>query len=225
VRGVTAPQAAVGPEMEMDDDVVVGYPAARGTAAPVVIGRGARLRRGTVLYQGSRIGARLATGHGVTIREECTLGDDVSVWTNSVIDYGCRIGDRVKIHSNCYVAQFTVIEDDVFLAPGVVIANDLYPGYTSSADAMAGPYIEARAQIGVNTTVLPYVRLGADAIIGAGSVVTKDIPPRAIAYGNPAVVARGRDDLGDVDDLIRTRAVHVTWRADPDDPITTPAIR
>ena len=66
------------------------------------------------------------------IREDCLIGDDVAIWSNTVVDYGCRIGDRVKIHSNCYVAQFTELEDDVFLAPGVTIANDLFPGNDDS---------------------------------------------------------------------------------------------
>ena len=129
----------------------------RGTGAgPLVLGAGARLRSGTVLYDGTTIGRRLQTGHGVVIREGCEIGDDVSVWSNSVIDYGCRIGDRVKIHCNCYVAQYTELEDDVFLAPGVTIANDLYPGDERSAQLMAGPRIGAGAQIGVNVTILPY---------------------------------------------------------------------
>ncbi len=108
-----------------DQGVLVGYPVSRTDAGPLVLGAGARLRSGTVLYDGSTIGLRLQTGHGVVIREGCQVGDDVSVWTNSVIDYGCRIGSRVKIHCNCYVAQYSELEDDVFLAPGVTIANDL----------------------------------------------------------------------------------------------------
>ena len=104
-----------------------------------MIGTGARLRSGTVLYDGTTIGRHLETGHGVVIREGCEIGDDVSVWSNSVIDYGCRIGDRVKIHCNCYIAQYTEMEDDVFLAPGVTIANDLYPGDERSSQLMAGP--------------------------------------------------------------------------------------
>ena len=75
-----------------------------------MIGPARRLRSGTVLYAGSRIGERFQTGHHVVVREECEIGDDVSIWSNTVVDYGCRIGDRVKIHSNCYVAQFTEIE-------------------------------------------------------------------------------------------------------------------
>jgi acetyltransferase-like isoleucine patch superfamily enzyme len=189
-----------------DANVIVGYEPSRCDAGELVMGRGARLRSGTVIYAGSTIGARLQTGHNVTIREQSQIGDDVSIWTNAVVDYGCRIGDRVKIHTNCYISQLTVIEDDAFLAPGVVLANDLYPGYAASAEVMAGPYIESGAQIGVNTTILPYVRIGAGAIIGAGSVVTKDIPADVVAYGSPAVVAGVRSDLGDVDRRVRDRA-------------------
>ena len=92
----------------------------------------------------------------------------MSVWSNTVIDYGCRIGDRVKIHANCYVAQYTEIVDDAFLAPGVTIANDLYPGQTSRRRVMSGPRIGAGAQLGVNVTVLPYVRIGDGCLVGAG---------------------------------------------------------
>lgn len=181
--------------MTADPDVVIGYPVVRTDADPLVIGPGARLRSGTVLYEGTTIGQRLQTGHGVVVREACEIGDDVSIWSNSVVDYGCRIGDRVKIHCNCYVAQFTELEDDVFLAPGVTIANDLYPGDQHSARLMAGPRIGAGAQIGVNVTILPFVRIGAGALIGAGSVVTRDIPAAAVAFGNPAVPRGGVAEL------------------------------
>lgn len=202
---MSAPDVEISDLMLIDENVVVGYEFVRWNAEPLVMGRGARLRSGTVVYAGSNIGAGFETGHNVTIREASRIGDDVSIWTNTVIDYGCRIGNRVKIHSNCYVAQFTVIEDDVLLAPGVTLANDLYPGYATSAELMEGPHIEAGAQIGVNATILPYVRIGAGAIIGAGSVVTKDVPALAIAHGSPAVVSGSRDDLGDVDGRIRAR--------------------
>src|SRR5580658_2645543 len=185
--GVVSPEADYG--------VLTGYPPVRGDAGPLVLGAGARLRSGTVLYDGTKIGRRLQTGHSVVIREGCQLGDDVAIWSNTVVDYRCRIGHRVKIHCNCYVAQYTELEDDVFLAPGVTIANDLYPGDQRSAELMAGPRIGAGAQIGVNVTILPFVRIGAGALIGAGSVVTRDIPPAVVAFGNPAVVRRAVTDL------------------------------
>jgi acetyltransferase-like isoleucine patch superfamily enzyme len=187
-------------DMVADHGVLVGYPTT--SAAPLFLGAGARLRSGTVLYNGSTIGRRLQTGHGAVIREGCQVGDDVSVWSNSVIDYGCRIGNRVKIHCNCYVAQYTELEDDVFLAPGVGIANDLYPGDRRSAELMSGPKIGAGAQIGVNVTILPFVRIGAGALIGAGSVVTRNIPALVVAFGNPAVPRRLVAELPDINERV-----------------------
>lgn len=179
--------------------IIVGHPVSRGDGSPLVLGNGARLRSGTVLYDGSTIGKRLETGHGVVVREDCVIGDDVAIWSNSIVDYGCRIGNRVKIHCNCYVAQYSKFEDDAFLAPGVTIANDLYPGDARSADVMAGPWIGAGAQIGVNVTILPYVRIGAGALVGAGSVVTRSIPDGMVAYGNPALVRRPVTELTPVE--------------------------
>jgi acetyltransferase-like isoleucine patch superfamily enzyme len=195
----------------LDEDVVLGYPSARACDPRLVLGVGARLRSGTILYAGSRIGRRFETGHHVVIREENRIGDDVSVWSNSIVDYGCVLGDRVKIHSNCYIAQYTEIEDDAFLAPGVTLANDLFPGSEESARWMRGPSIGAGAQIGVNVTILPYVRIGQAAIIGAGSVVTKDIPDCSIAYGAPAVAVRDLSEAH-VDERVRARATDASRR-------------
>lgn len=180
--------ATTGEPSPIDADVLIDYRSARAVTAPLVLGPDARLRSGTVLYAGSTIGQRFQTGHHVVVREECEIGDDVSIWSNSVVDYGCRIGDGVKIHTNCYVAQYTEILEDAFLAPGVTIANDLYPGQAESATVMSGPRIGAGAQLGVNVTVLPFVRIGDGCLVGAGAVVTRDLPPGTVAYGNPATV-------------------------------------
>ncbi len=187
-------QADLGQGAVIDDGVVLSYPAARPAAGGGgKIGSGARLRSGTVLYAGTAIGSGFETGHHVVVREDCRIGDDVSIWSNTVIDYGCRIGNRVKIHCNCYIAQFTEIEDDAFLAPGVTLANDLYPGNPESAQQLGGPHIGRGAQIGVNVTILPFVSIGAGAMIGAGAVVTTDIPAGAVAYGCPAVTGPRKD--------------------------------
>ena len=185
--------------LHADVNDILGYPPARGATRDLQVGAHAHVRSGTAISLGSRIGDRFQTGHNVVIREECTIGDDVSVWSNTVIDYGCRIGDRVKIHSNCYVAQYTDIEDDAFLAPGVCVANDLYPGQPQSASVMSGPSIGAGAQIGVNVTLLPYVRIGAGSLIGAGAVVVFDIPPGAVAFGNPACVRGQVENLAEIE--------------------------
>ena len=193
-----------------DESVIIGYPVSRGGDSPLTLGSDARLRSGTVLYDGTTIGQGLQTGHGVVVREGCVIGDDVSIWSNSIVDYSCRIGNRAKIHCNCYVAQYTELEDDVFLAPGVTIANDLYPGDERSAEVMAGPKIGVAAKIGVNVTILPYVRIGAGSLIGAGSVVTRDIPEGVVAFGNPATIRRAVAELPNVDDRVVAEARSVS---------------
>lgn len=179
----------------VDEGVSLGYPTGRAIADRTLrIGSGANLRSGTVVYAGTTIGRGLQTGHNVIIREENVIGDNVGIWSNSVIDYGCRIGNNVKIHSNVYVAQFTTIEDDAFLAPGVSVANDMRPLCAECTHA-GGPTIKRGARIGVNVTILPRVVIGEYALVGAGSVVTKDVPPYAVVYGNPARVATTVDEI------------------------------
>jgi len=186
----------IGEGLELDPLAVIGeVPARKISTLELFLGAGAVIRSGSVIYAGSRIGARFMTGHNVVIREENVIGDDVAVWSNSVVDYGCEIGDGVKIHTGVYVAQFTRIREGAFLAPGVMIANDPHPGCAHSRECMRGPTIERNAQIGVNVTLLPFVTIGESALIGSGSVVTKDIPPRMVAYGNPARVVSSIDDL------------------------------
>jgi acetyltransferase-like isoleucine patch superfamily enzyme len=187
-----------GPGLQADAGVILAYSPGRSVTRPLVLGPDARLRSGSVLYLGSSIGARFATGHHVVVREQCEIGDDVSIWSNSVVDYGCHIGSEVKIHCNCYVAQYTEIGDGAFLAPGVTIANDLYPGDPASAGVMSGPSIGAGAHIGVNVTILPFVRIGVGALVGAGATVTRDVPDGAVAFGNPAVVRGSVEELEDI---------------------------
>jgi acetyltransferase-like isoleucine patch superfamily enzyme len=189
----------VGPGLRADPDVVLGYLPSRPVDRRLVLGRDAYLRSGTILYLGSSIGERFETGHHVVVREECQIGNDVSVWTGSVIDYGCRIGDSAKIHCNCYVAQYTEIGAGAFLAPGVTTANDLYPGNAASGRMMSGPCIGPGAHVGVNVTIQPFVRIGAGALIGAGATVTRDVPERCVAFGNPAVVRGSVEELAPIE--------------------------
>jgi acetyltransferase-like isoleucine patch superfamily enzyme len=173
----------------IDEDAILGYLSPRrGVGEVLTIGAHARVRSGSVIYAGSIIGAYFETGHHSIIREENEIGEHFSIWNNSVVDYGCRIGMRVKIHCQVYVAQFTVIEDDVFLAPGVKIANDYHPGCPDSKECMKGPTLKKGCRIGVNVTLLPNVTIGEGTLVGSGSVVTKDLPPGIVAYGNPARV-------------------------------------
>jgi len=169
-------------------------PARKITRLVLRIGRDSVVRSGSVLYAGSTIGDEFETGHNVVVREENQIGSGVKIWNNSVIDYGCTIGDRVKIHSNCYVAQFTTLEDDVFLAPGASLANDPHPGSETHL-CMRGPTIKKGAQIGMNATILPFITIGEHALVGAGAVVTHDVPAGMIVAGNPARILKPVSEL------------------------------
>ena len=185
----------LGEDTEVEDEAVVGYRGSRMVNPVLTIGDGGRIRRGTIIYVGSYIGINLETGHNVIIREENEIGDNFRIWNNSVIDYGCRIGNNVKIHNKVYIAQKSIIEDDVFIAPGVTFANDMHPGCPEALQCMLGPHICRGVQIGVNSTLLPRVTVGENTLIGAGSVVTRDLPPGIVAYGNPARVMCRLEDL------------------------------
>lgn len=186
-------EVILGEGCQVDESALLGYRTGRRIEIETtVIGARARIRSNTVIYTNVRIGDDLETGHNVTIREQNVIGDRFNIWNNSTVDYGCHIGHRVKVHNNVYIAQFTTIEDDVFLAPGVMIANDPHP---VCGRCMKGPTIRRGARIGVNVTILPGIEIGESALVGAGTVVTHDVPPGAVVYGNPARVAGAVDNL------------------------------
>jgi len=160
----------------------------------LVIGDNAIIRPFTTIYAGVYIGDDLQTGQGASIRENNKIGDRVKVGTNCAIEFGNRIGDDVSIHSNCFMAN-TTLENNVVLAPNVVFTDDLHPACPRYLECLRGPTIRRGAKIGANSTILPGVTIGAFALIGAGSVVTGDIPGRSVAYGNPARVVKRIDNL------------------------------
>jgi acetyltransferase-like isoleucine patch superfamily enzyme len=147
------------------------------------------------LYAGSRIGERFQTGQGASIREDNVLGDDVSIGTNAVLEFGNRIGNRVRIHSGCFL-ELVTIEDDVFIGPNVVFTDDPHPmGCAHYTECRGGATVRRLARIGANSTILPGVEIGENSLVGAGSVVVHDVPPGAVVVGNPARVVRRVEEL------------------------------
>lgn len=185
----SASHARIGPGTIIEDDVRLGGGNPSGASRPIEIGRDARIRGGSTIDDGVRIGDRVETGHNVFIGEDTVIGDDFRVDDNTIIERGCTLGDRVRIQANCYVAAFTTIEDDVTIGPGVGLANDPHPGSVNHA-CMRGPTIERGAQIGMNATILPFVTIGARAMVAAGSVVTRGVPSELVVAGNPARVLK-----------------------------------
>lgn len=183
----------LGVDCHLDPNVHLGYLTGREIEiVPTRIGDHAHIRTGTVIYTNTTIGDYLETGHNVVVREESVIGDRFSIWNNSAVDYGCKIGNGVRIHNNVYIAQFTTIEDDVFIAPGVMTANDPHPLCTK---CMQGPTLKKGCRVGVGVTILSHLTIGEGALIGAGSVVTRDVPPHVLAYGNPAKPYKHVDEL------------------------------
>ena len=154
------------------------------------IGAGAYINSHTVIYAGNIIGTNLRVGHGVLIREQNEIGDDVSIGSGGNVEHHVRIGNRVRLHSNVFVPEWSVLEDDCWLGPNVVVTNARYPATPTTKEELVGAYIEKRAKIGANTTILPGVRIGTDALVGAGAVVTVDVPPGAVVAGNPARIIK-----------------------------------
>jgi len=162
---------------------------------PLAVGAGAVIRPFTTIYAGSTFGARLQTGQGASIREDNLVGDDVSIGTNAVLEFGNRIGSRVRIHSGCFL-ELVTIEDDVFVGPNVVFTDDPHPmNCPRYQECKGGPVVRRLARIGANSTILPGVEIGEGALVGAGSVVVHDVPAGAVVAGSPARVLKQVADL------------------------------
>jgi acetyltransferase-like isoleucine patch superfamily enzyme len=151
---------------------------------PPLIGKNALLRSNTVIYNDVEIGNDFQTGHGVLVREKTTIGDKVLLGTNSVIEGHTEIGNNISIQSNVYIPKNTLIEDHVFIGPCACFTNDRYP---LRADyKLKGPIIRKGASVGANSTFLSGIEVGEGAMIAAGAIVTRDVPPYYLAIGAPA---------------------------------------
>ncbi len=135
---------------------------------------------------------------GFTNLYGCELGDDVKVGTFVEIQKGVKIGDRCKISSHSFLCEGVTLESEVFIGHGVVFTNDLYPRATNSGGALQTEsdwtciptLVKRGASIGSGATLLCGITVGARAIVGAGSVVTRDVPDDAVVVGNPARVIK-----------------------------------
>ena len=131
-----------------------------------------------------------------------TIGAGTVVGRGSTVENATAIGARVKIQTQVYVTAYMVIEDDVFVGPGVTTTNDDTMGRHDASYALAGPVLRRACRVGGGVVLCPGVEVGEEAFVAAGAVVTRDVPARAVAMGVPARVVRS---VGDEDLLERWR--------------------
>lgn len=202
------PTAIVSPEAQLGADVVIGpfcvvydnviigdgsvieafceigYPTPRADGKPLCIGKGGRIRSHSLFYEGSTFGDKLITGHRVTVREGTTAGENLQIGTLDDIQGSCVIGDFVRFHSNVHIGQLSTIGDFVWIFPYVVLTNDSRPPSEHLVGASIGDY----AAIATMSVVLPGVKVGANTLVGAHSLVGKDVPDGMAVSGSPAKI-------------------------------------
>lgn len=194
----------LGDGTSVEDFSLVGVPprGAHDGELPTTIGERAVIRSHTVIYAGNVIGRNFQTGNKVNIRESNRIGDNVSIGTLSVVEHHVDIGNGVRIHTQVFIPEFSVLEDGCWIGPNVVLTNAKYPLSPGVKDSLVGPVIRRNAKIGANATLLPGVVIGEGALVGAGAVVVRDVPPGAVVVGNPARVIRHVSDLPYSNDLV-----------------------
>jgi len=192
---VVDPSSEIGEGARIGDYAVLGCDPPDNDLPPLRIGADARIRSHTVIYAGTTIGDRFQAGHGTMIRESNRIGSDVSVGTHSIVEHHVVIGDGVRIHSNAFIPEYSVIEAAAWIGPSVTFTNARYPLSPDVKRNLHGPVIRSGAKIGANATLLPGVVIGRDAIVGAGSVVVRDVADGAVVVGNPARMIKSAVDI------------------------------
>jgi acetyltransferase-like isoleucine patch superfamily enzyme len=176
-NAVVGKQPALGPKST----------AKREPLPPTTIGAGTVVSTGAIVFAGSAIGAGCIVGDQACVRERVTLGDDVVVGRGSLVENDTTVGRGTRIQADAYVTAYSTLEEEVFIAPCVVTTNDNFMGRTERRkELMKGPTIRRGARVGGGAILCPGVEIGEEAFVGAGAVVTKDVAPKTIVYGNPA---------------------------------------
>jgi acetyltransferase-like isoleucine patch superfamily enzyme len=196
---VVYPGTVIGEGCQILDGAVVGKQpslsprstAKREELPPAELGAGTIVSTGAIVFAGTRIGERVIVGDQACVRERVEVGDDVVIGRGSLVENDTTIGRLTKIQAMAYITAYSTLEDEVFIAPCVQTTNDNFMGRTEKRhELMKGPTIRRGARVGGGAVLCPGVEIGAEAFVGAGAVVVRDVPPRAVVVGNPARAIR-----------------------------------
>jgi UDP-2-acetamido-3-amino-2,3-dideoxy-glucuronate N-acetyltransferase len=184
----------VGAGARIQDGAVLGKPLALGARStaprrlppPLEVGAGVTVGAGAVVLRGARIGPRAVVGDQAHVRERAVVGEESVVGRGSAVDCDVTIGARVRIQTGCYLSAFSVLEDDVFVAPGVTTTNDHAMARHAAGERLRGATLRRACRVGGGAVLLPGIEVGEDAFVAAGSVVTRSVAPRAVVMGVPA---------------------------------------
>jgi acetyltransferase-like isoleucine patch superfamily enzyme len=195
----------IGKDPIIEDFVILGKPPAKTkiNKMKLIIGDFPIIRSGTIIYTGNIIGNNFQTGDNARIREKNRIGNSVSVGTGSIIERDCEIMDDVKIHSGCFIPEYTLIAKNAWIGPGVIMTNVLHPpcpafkkyAPVKGKKCCHGPIVEENAVVGAGAVILPGIIIGKNSLVGAGSVVTKDVPSNRLVAGNPAKVIKKIEEI------------------------------
>jgi acetyltransferase-like isoleucine patch superfamily enzyme len=195
--------ARLGSEVGIADFAIVGKrpklsprSTAKGGPLPgVIIGAGTSIGSHTVIMAGTELGESVIVGDNAGIRERCRVGDSAVVGRGVTVENDTTIGARTKIQSGAYVTAYVTLEEDVFIAPMVVTTNDNYMGRTEKRfSELKGCTVRRGARVGGGSHILPGIEIGEEAFVATGSVVTRDVPARALVMGVPAKQVRTVSD-------------------------------